>query len=327
MLLNLSTLHLEELVVFPEKYKELIADPEASYKSEELYEHLCEQGFVYGSGDWRNPPTPYLCLNLDDELGFGPFNVRVSERMTENDFKYHTEEGVLIYRLEFDVFDSLFAPILGFIKQWGATEHETKGKSKLNHYLGAWLIANDNLPPQIDDKVYVGMPSNKNYVRFEVQGEEEFFELLKNVSTCFRTLATQHVSDPIHFDYVDAELKDRDYYDLTNTVLVPMIRRGLLEGLAAFRQRELDSKTKKNTIALEINKKRKVMLFYAKGETTPFYEFEIGKVLSVSLSLLWKQKGTLVYSQQLSHWFQDAMDVVREDKLYQGLKISSPTWT
>ena len=180
------------------------------------------------------------------------------------------------------------------------------------------------MPKETDDELYIGMPVNSDEIQYQVENKRNFYRILKEISKGFRILATEHASDSFdlaaEFEYDNSDLRGKGYDDMANDILTPMVLRGLIEGITAFRQKVENGETEETVISIEIKQKKKTMLFYygddCKG--TPFYEFEIGSVLSKCLNEI--QSEDLKYERELSHWFSDAASNLPE-KIYQGLNV------
>ena len=303
--MDFKNLHLEEAVVLPENYREIILE------RREITPELKAQGF--GGGVWGKDRR-YNSIYRDIE----PFFFRVIEDNVDS-----SEPGVLQYQFEFKVDNSAFTPYLKFIKEWGK-EHGGKG-SKLNERFATWLLSQCDLPKETDGNLLYRIPTNTNDVSFILESETDFLIVLKEISKAFRTLATDHASDPFdlaaEFEYDPAELRGMGYWDMANRILTPMVLRGLIEGLAAYRQKAEAGETTDPAISIEVKKKAKTMLFYhgdrCKG--TPFCEFEIGPVLTKCLGGI-RDEG-LKYEAELSHWFTDAAGSLPE-KAVAGLRVS-----
>jgi len=303
--MDLKKMHLEEIITLPKNYKEVIAD------RREITPELKEEGF--GGGTWgKDRRYNYFYKEIE------PFLLRVGEQ----DVKKDESDGTLHYQLEFQVNNLAFAPFLKFIKEWG--KKNCKKGSKLNDCFISWLIEYFDFSPANDYEVYTRTPVNNDEVMCQVESEIDFYKLLKDISKGFRILATEHASDPFdlvaEFEYDASDLKGKEYWDMANNILTPMILRGLIEGLTAFRQKVESGETEDETISIEIKKKKKTMLFYYGDDCrgTPFYEFEIGSVLSKCLNEI--QSEDLEYERELSHWFSDAASNLPE-KVYQGLNV------
>ena len=303
--MDFKNLHLEEIITLPKNYKEIIAD------RREITPELKEEGFR--GGTWgKDRRYNFIYLKIE------PFIVRV----IEEDVKKDESDGILHYQLEFQVDDPAFAPFLKFIKEWG--KKNCKRGSKLNDRFFSWLGEYFDFSPENDYEVYTQTPINNNEVLSQVESEIDFYKLLKDISKGFRVLATEHATDPFdlvaEFEYDASELKGKEYWEMANDILTPMILRGLIEGLTAFRQKIEGGETEETNISIEVKKKKKTMFFYygddCKG--TPFYEFEIGSVLS---KCLYEMRGKdLEYERELSHWFSDAASNLPE-KAYKGLSV------
>lgn len=298
---DFRTLHLDEMILLPENYREVIAE------RREITPEMKEKG--YHSGVWGKDRR-YNTYFIDLE----PFLFRV----TEPDVNSAEFRG-LEYQFGFHVENPAFAPFWKFIKGWGK-QNCGKG-AKLNECFAKWLYAQCDLPKETDDALHYKIPVNADMVRFIVESEKDIFVLLKELSKGFRTLATDHASDPLDlaagFEYDASELRGMGYWDLANKILTPMVLRGLIEGLAAYRK---SGKTDDPNISIEVKKKAKTVLFFhgdnCKGK--PFHTFEIGNVLTKCLTGI-RDEG-LEYEAELSHWFTDAAHNLPE-KAIEGLRV------
>ena len=304
--MDLKNLHLEEIVTLPKNYKEVIAD------QREITAELEKEGFK--GGTWgKNRRYNFIYKKMD------PFVIRV----IEEDIEEAEVDENLSYQLQFHIGNPVFAPVLKFIKEWGK-ENGMAERELLGYCLANWLHELCDLPEETADEISIEAIDNDDEVLFQVESEIGYYRLLKELSKGFRTLANEHASEPLdlvaEFEYDASELKGKEYWDMANHILTPMILRGLIEGLNAFRQKVESKGTEDTTISIEIKKKRKTMLFYYGDDCTgtPFYEFEIGSVLSKCLSKM--QSEDLEYDQELSHWFSDAVSNLPE-KVYKGLTV------
>lgn len=300
-ILDLKTLRLEDAAGLPEGYREIIAE------RREITPELKEKGF--GGGVWGKDRR-YNWFRKE----FGPFMFWIKEQ----DVNSAEFEG-LEFQLQFHVENPVFAPFLKFIREWGRQNCD-KG-SKLNERFALWLLGQCNLPKETDDNLMYQIPVNNDEVTFKLENENDFLIVLRELSGAFRTLATEHATDPLdlaaEFEYDASELRGMGYWDMANNILTPMVLRGLIEGLAAYRK---SGRTDERNISVEVKKRDKAMLFFhgdgCKGE--PFYTFEIGAVLTKCLTGI-RDEG-LQYEAELSHWFSDAAGNM-PPKAVEGIRV------
>ncbi|MDR2924372.1 MAG: hypothetical protein LBU76_00160 [Azoarcus sp.] len=315
--MDLKTLHLEETVVLPENYGEVIANPR------EITPEMMEQG--YFGGEFNRLYNMWM-------KDFDPFTVQIME----HDFQKDDVDNNLDYLLRFDADNSAFAPLLRFIIDWG--EQNVEKGAPPNRCFGEWLHRQMEYSEKSGFEIIT--PKEFMTVTFLATGETAFVRMLEDVSACFRTLATEHSGEPLYlaveeeeedtegcisihddYEFEDSGYEGEDYSDVANGELTPAVRMGLLEGLAAFRRRVESGETDETEINIEIDREKETMQFYCPGDVNPFYEFELGEVLSWCISYI-ENDFYLVYEEELSHWFEDAVAGGLPEEAYKGLNVT-----
>jgi hypothetical protein len=177
---DLKALHLEEMVVLPEDYKERL---KASYKKYNTFTYY-SNGFLRDR--WKMGGMYHFYTKT-----IGPFVIRVTDKNEDTDAP--EIEGSLYYTVKFAAEHKDFSPFAALIKKWGKKH---KGEEAFNYYFGAWLLQYiDDSDPADDYFVYVHTPVsshfNEDKVLFQVEGEKNFYRLLTELSNGFRALAAK----------------------------------------------------------------------------------------------------------------------------------------
>ena len=298
--MNFANLHLEESVVLPENYGAIFSErKDSTPKLEKERFRVVE---------YQND------LHRDIYKERGPFVVRVSEQHDDNDIA--RTEGTLYYILEFNVENPDFAPFLKTVKGWAKKKRQ---KGKLTELFAYYLLEYFDSSPENDYELYVGVPANKSNVVFQVESETDFRKLLTDISNGFRALAAQSPASK-EVEYDESDFEGKDYNELANRMLTPLITKALVDGLAAFRKRVESDGSDETILNVGIDRDSEAVLFYFGDEEKAFFRFKLGRLLTKCIALI-EENGNITYRQALGHWFGDAA-VKLPPKAYKGLDVS-----